>query len=122
MRSGNIKTVAMIADEQALLFESEVKQARDKALDELTVENNTVFYDANGKAIGNMSAVVALASWKFNQSLLVTNSYVDSYQLIYKDTSVTWKGADNAPHTVMVESICEALETSMTNVSIILGL
>lgn len=110
-------------DADALLkAEVSAKVARDKALDELTIENNTVFYDANNKAIGNMSAVVSLANWKFNQSLLVTNNHVDSYQLIYKDTLVTWKGADNAPHTVMIESICEALETSMTNVSTILGL
>lgn len=93
------------------------KVTRNKTLDKLVVTANTVAYDANGKAIGNMASVVSLANWKFNQGLATGNSADVTYQAIYKDTTVVWKGADNVLHTVMVESVCEALEVSMIEVA-----
>ena len=98
------------------------KEAKTKALDELVITHNTVAYDANGRAIGNMSAVMGVANFKYNQAIALGTPAVDAYQLIYKDTKIWWKGADNQPHEVMIESVCEALEKSMTEVAVILGL
>jgi len=115
------------------------KVKKDNALEALQVEHNTVMYDANGKAIGNMNAVVSLAGFKyitltdqFKASALADTTKTDTEKLvaiaknevavraeIYKNTTVSWKGADNVLHTVMVESICEALEASMSQVGTI---
>lgn len=97
------------------------KAQKEKELNELKVEYNTVLYDANGKAIGNMASVVGIANWKFNQSLANGTSAADAYQAIYKDTKVNWRGADNVVHTVEVESICEALQNSMLEVAKVIG-
>lgn len=107
--------------------------ARRILLDELVITHNTVAYDANGKSIGNMSAVMGVAHFKFVQAtsigLKLTEtsfapvlSNADAYQLIYKDTTIFWKGADDKPHEVMIESVVEALEKTMNSVSDILGL
>jgi len=102
--------------------DAQAKRDRDKALDELVITHNTVAYDANGKAIGNMSAVMGVANFKFNQMLANDFLPSDAYQAIYKETKIWWKGFDDQPHEVMIESICEALELSMLGVSDILGL
>lgn len=98
------------------------KQAKIKSLDELIITHNTVAYDAHGRAIGNMSAVVGIANFKYNQLLAQDVLAADAYQWIYKDTKIWWKGADDKPHEVMIESVCEALELSMNGISKILGL
>jgi len=100
----------------------QAKIAKSKALDELVVTHNTVAYDADGRAIGNMSAVMGVANFKYNQAVASGVNPAEAYQLIYKDTKIWWKGADNEPHEVMIESVCEALEKSMNGVSDILGL
>jgi len=100
----------------------DAKVDKNKALDELVITHNTVAYDANGKAIGNMSAVIGIANFKYNQLLANNISAIDAYQTIYKDTKIFWKGYDNQPHEVMIESVCEALELAMLGVSDILGL
>ena len=101
------------------------------SLDKLVITHNTVAYDANGKAIGNMAAVMGIANFKFNQYTSVgalledgtrqvlTNA--EAYETVYKST-IVWKGNDNLSHTVQIESICETLEKSMFAVSDILGL
>ena len=98
------------------------KRAKEKKLDDLIVSVNTVFYNSNGKSIGNMGAVVALANFKYNQAIALAGATpAEAYQAIYKDTKITWKGADNKGHNVAVESICEALEKSMQGVATVLG-
>lgn len=106
-----------INQEAELVGDKAIKVA---GLDGLTITHNTVFYDADNKSIGNMSAVVALAGWKFNQALANGFTVVEAYQIVYKDTTVNWKGADNLVHTVQAESICETLEVSMIEVATIL--
>ena len=98
-----------------------VYEDKNKALDELVINHNTVMFDANGKAIGNMSAVMGIANFKFNQAVAQGASSSDAYTAIYKST-ISWRGADNKPHEVQIESICQALEKSMMSVSDILGL
>jgi len=101
------------------------KADKSKALDGIKVNQNTVYYDANGTAIGNMSSVVAIAGFRYNQytsigvaldpttpTVLTVLAPIDAYNAVYKST-VKWKGADNVVHTVQVESICEALEAGM---------
>jgi len=100
----------------------QAKVDKDKALDELVITHNTVAYDANGKAIGNMSAVMGVANFKYNQMLASDFLPSDAYQAIYKETKIWWRGADDKAHEVMIESVCEALELSMLGVSDILGL
>lgn len=106
-------------DEENLKIAKEVKT---KALEELVITHNTVAYDANGRAIGNMSAVMGVANFKYNQMVASDALPSDAYNFVYKDTKIWWKGADNQPHEVMIESVCEALQKSMTEVSNILGL
>jgi len=97
------------------------KAEKESTLEKLTITTNTVMYDANGKAIGNMSAVVNVANWKYNQAVARGYEPLEAYTAIYKNTKVDWIGADNKTHTVAVESICEALEASMLEVATVLG-
>ena len=111
----------------------EAKIAKEKALDELQITHETVAYDADGRSIGTMGAVVALVGYRFNQAIsiglpldpttptvLTVLTPTQAYQLLYKDTRINWKGADNVKHNVMLESVCETLEKSIREVSIII--
>ena len=97
------------------------KSKRDHELATLKIEANTVLYDANGKALGNMSSVVAIANWKYNQAIANGATVADAYTAIFKDTIINWRGADNAVHQVQVESVCEALEASMHQIAVVIG-
>ena len=97
------------------------KVIKVKTLDELTITANTVAFDANGKAIGNMGAVLAVANFKFNQALAIGVPADIAYRSIFKDTKIGWKGADNAVHVVQIETVAEALEKSMHAVAEVLG-
>jgi len=108
---------ATIDAENLATAEKEVKAEKVKALDELQITHNTVAYDANGRAIGNMSAVIGVANFKYNQAIANGASMILAYQAIYKDTKISWKGADDVVHDVMIESVCEALEKSMLEVA-----
>jgi hypothetical protein len=110
--------VAVEATDEIKAYKAKLAvETKKDTLDTLVITANTVAYDANGKAIGNMSAVVGLANFKFNQALAQGVAPVDAYQAVYKDTIIGWKGADNLPHEVQVESICEALEAGMIEVA-----
>lgn len=111
--------------------EAQAKIQKAKELNELTIDINTVFYDANQEAIGNMAAVVAIATAKFQKAISVgivkegdteptLMNNAQAYQYVYKDQKVTWKGADNKPHVVQVESLVEASEKAMTAKQVIL--
>ena len=102
-------------------YKARLKEVKLKELGTLKVEANTVLYDANGKALGNMSSVVAIANWKYNQAIANGATVADAYTAIFKDTIINWRGADNAVHQVQVESICEALEASMHQIAVVIG-
>jgi len=104
---------------------SKSKVDKDNALNNIKVNKNTVYYDANGIALGNMSSVVSIANFRYNQytsigvaldpltpTVLTVLTPLDAYNAVYKST-ITWKGADNIVHNVQIESICEALELGM---------
>jgi len=94
------------------------KLVKEKALEGIVITHNTVAYDAHGRAIGNMSAVMGIANFKFNQAVSIggaTNE--EAYQAIYKDTVIFWRGADDKTHEVMIESVCEVLEKAMLAVA-----
>lgn len=104
---------------------SKAKADKITALGNVKVTANTVAYDADGNSLGNMSSVVGIASFRFNQYIsigvaldttkpteLTILSNLDAYNAVYKST-VNWKGADNVVHTVQIESVCEALEAGM---------
>jgi hypothetical protein len=97
------------------------KQMKVEKLYSVVITHNTVAYDADGRSIGNMSAVMGVANFKFNQSVAGGASYADAYQAIYKDSTIFWKGADNELHEVQIESVCEVLEKSMLEVANIIG-
>ncbi len=107
------------------------KVLKIKELDDLKILHNKVFYDSNGESIGNMAAVIAVANATFNKAFSIgiikegeevsqVLTPADAYQYVYKDTTVMWKGADNKPHTVMIESIVETMKKSMTEKAVIL--
>ncbi len=120
LQDGTQDAVAIQTDIDAEAV-AEATRVKVEALDDLIITANTVAYDANGKAVGNMSAVVSLAAFKFNQTIAGGIATDVAYQTIYKDTTIGWKGADNTIHTVQIESICEALEVSMLNIATIIG-
>jgi len=91
------------------------------SLDNLTATANTIVYDANGKALGNMASVVSLSNWAFNKAISSGISNEVAYTTIYKDSTIKWRGADNIIHVVQIESICEALHASMLEVAKALG-
>ena len=104
------------ADTDAVIAK-DAKEAKTKALDDLVITHNTVAYDAHGRAIGNMSAVMGVANFKFNQLLAQDVLPSDAYIMIYKETTIWWRGADDTNHEVMIESVCETLELSMMAVA-----
>lgn len=97
------------------------KQRKTVALDELVVEANTVAYDANGKSIGNMASVLAVASSKFNKAIAGGVAIDVAYKTVYQDTIIGWKTVDNSIALVNAEGITTALETSMNRVAEVIG-
>lgn len=101
-----------------ILIESEkiIKEAKDKALDELVVTTNLVPFDANAQSINYMSSVVALASAEYCLQISLGSDPVLSYDSIFK-TVVQWKNADNTISNVQIETVKEALREAMLSVS-----
>lgn len=97
------------------------KQRKITALDELVIEANTIAYDANGKSIGNMASVLAVANSKFNKAIASGVIIADAYKTIYQDTMIGWKTVDNSIAMVNAEAITLALETSMNRVAEVIG-
>lgn len=99
--------------------QSEAKLQKEKELNELVIDHNTVLYDAHGEALGNMATVIAIANATYNRAISIgingtIMDLVDAYNYVYKNQTVTWKGADNKPHTVQLESLVEASQKAMT--------
>ncbi len=114
-------TKSWIKDTEAVAKyeEAQTKLQKEKELNELVINHNTVLYDANGEALGNMATVIAIANATYNRAISVgingtIMDLVDAYNYVYKNQTVTWKGADNKPHTVQLESLVEASQKAMT--------
>lgn len=97
------------------------KQRKTAALDELVIEANTVAYDANGKSIGNMASVLAVANSKFNKAIASGAAIDVAYKTVYQDTMIGWKTVDNSIAMVNAEDITIALEASMNRVAEVIG-
>ena len=120
IRKGFLVEKAKFIEEPEIV--TAVKEAKITSLSKLIITHNTVAYDANGGAIGNMAAVMGIANFKYNQGVAMGNLPEDVYNLVYKESKIWWKGADDKPHEVMIESVCEALEKSMLEVATLIGL
>jgi len=106
-------------DEKAEDEKTQAKLQKQKELNKLVIDHNTVLYDAHGEALGNMATVIAIANATYNKAISVgingtIMDLVDAYNYVYKNQTVTWKGADNKPHTVQLESLVEASQKAMT--------
>lgn len=104
------------ADEKV---KQETKTQKAKELNELVINHNTVFYDANQESIGNMGTVISIANATFNKAISVgiegnVMTLTDAYNYVYKEQTVAWKGADNKGHTIQLESLVEASQKAMT--------
>ena len=97
------------------------KYRKTTALAELVIEANTIAYDADGRSIGNMASVLSVASSKFNRAIASGTPIDVAYKVIYVDTLIGWKTADNSIPMVNAEAITDALETSMNRVAEVIG-
>lgn len=107
--------------EQTGYTKAQLVKSKAEALNTLTITHNTIAYDADGRAIGNMGAVVSLANFKFNKLLAQGTVASEAYKMIYKDTNIGWKSAKNTLHNVQIESIAEALEKGMNSIADVIG-
>lgn len=92
-----------------------VKYRKDTKLDTLVITANTVPFDADNTSINYMSAVLSIANFKMIQSVANGADMADVYDSIYK-TVIEWKNANNTISNVELETVAEALETSMMEV------
>jgi len=113
-------------------------KAKKEAIENLVVKNNNVPYQGDDLSQLRMSSTIAIANQMFNRKLGETFTTMaqnpalpketqamfggvghlisEIYDAIYKDNKIAWKGADKKMHTVEVESIAEALFTTMMSV------
>jgi len=95
-----------------------IKTAKDKQLEALVVEANTVPFDGDIQSIGYMSSVLALANFKMIQAVASGVTIPDGYDSIYK-TVIQWKNANDTISDVQLETVAEALEKAMLEIAII---
>jgi len=90
---------------------------KEQAKKDMKTEHNLVSYDTDTTSLVYMNAVTNLANFKFIQALVDSDvSLQPIYDAVYKST-IDWKGSDNLPHTVQIESIAEAIEMAMTSLA-----
>lgn len=92
-----------------------VKYRKDTKLDTLVITANTVPFDADNASINYMSSVLSIANFKMIQSVANGADMADVYNSIYK-TAIEWRNANNTVSNVELETVAEALETSMMEV------
>ncbi|AXH14377.1 hypothetical protein CP985_05595 [Malaciobacter mytili LMG 24559] len=112
------KTLKELEDEAYQNEKQQAKRDKEKELNSLVIDYNTVLYDANGEALGNMSTVISIANATFNKAISIgidgtVMSLENAYNYVYKEQTVNWKGADNKAHTVQIESLVEASQKAM---------
>ncbi|PHO09784.1 hypothetical protein CPG37_07140 [Malaciobacter canalis] len=104
----------------------QAKIQKEEELKSLTIDINTVLYDANQEALGNFATVISIANATFNKAISIgidgtVMSLEDAYNYVYKEQTVNWKGADNKWHTVQIESIVQTAQDAMTKKAEILA-
>lgn len=92
-----------------------VKYRKDTKLDTLVITANTVPFDADNTSINYMSSVLSIANFKMIQSVANGADMADVYDSIYK-TAIEWRNANNTVSNVELETVAEALETSMMEI------
>ena len=92
-----------------------VKYRKDNKLNTLVVTANTVPFDADNTSINYMSSVLTIANFKMIQSVANGANMADVYDSIYK-TVIEWRNANNTVSNVELETVAEALETSMIEI------
>lgn len=92
-----------------------VKYRKDTKLDTLVITANTVPFDADNTSINYMSSVLSIANFKMIQSVANGADMADVYDSIYK-TVIEWRNANNTVSNVELETVAEALETSMMEI------
>lgn len=115
-----------ISDEVKLAIVRKKQVASDKAkklkaIDEISVETNSVEYDAHTRGRADMSSIVALANFQFIQAVVANNEELQPlYDAVYKST-LDWKGKDNLVHEVQVESIAETAISAYEEYAKVIG-
>ena len=119
-------------------LKADTTKAKKEAIESLVIENNSIAYAGDDLSQLRMSCTIALANHAFNknigleltklaQSPLIPDEakplvggiaqvLTGTYNAVYKDNKVPWKGADSKIHIVEVESIAEALLKAMRSV------
>ena len=92
-----------------------VKYRKDNKLNTLVITANTVPFDADNTSINYMSSVLTIANFKMIQAVANGADMADVYDSIYK-TVIEWRNANNTVSSVELETVAEALETSMLEV------
>jgi hypothetical protein len=104
--------------EQPTLKGSTAEKQEQK--DQLKVDLNTAQFQGDLSSIGYMSAVLALASEKFNRLLSEGETAANAYNQVYGDT-VPWKDADNVVHQITIENLRDILRSTMDEIAVIIG-
>lgn len=104
----------------SISYKNRLKDKVDEAKEALIVEHNGVPYQGDFGSINYMSAVAAVAGFKFNQALVAGLSYEEAYELTYK-VKIGWRNGNNEVSQVQVESVCETLEKTMKEVASLIG-
>ena len=90
-------------------------------LDTLTVEADTIAYDADGKSLGNMASVLSVANFKFNQAIAAGTPLADAYTYVYETETIGWKTVQNTVELITIAKVANALEVSMHRVAEVIG-
>lgn len=104
------------------------KNQKEETINKLIVENNGVKLDAHNTGRADMTGVLAVANFKFNQlvtsklgsGMNITQAYQEAYDEVYKDT-VSWKGSDNTVHNIQIESVGESAFKAFDSYAKIIG-
>jgi hypothetical protein len=80
-----------------------------------TVTYNGYEFDADEDSMNRMSRHIQLANYKFNK--LSSEGESTAYQQAYIDTTVDWKLADNSIQTITIETLCNAQQLAVENMT-----
>jgi len=119
-------------------LKADTTKAKKEAIESLVVENNGIPYAGDDTSALRMASTVALANHAYNknigleltklaQSPLIPDEakplvggiaqvLTGTYEAVYKENKVPWKGNDSKIHNVEIESIAEALLKTMQSV------
>ncbi len=93
------------------------KQKRKDVLASLTVELESIEFDANQTSMVYMNAVGTVAAKHFAKALASGISTEDAYKVVYEDITIDWKDANNVVNPVTVAQVVDVLEETIKAVS-----